>query len=146
MLLYSRPCSDHCQKSCNLASKGPIICSNDLEKGDQSLWAVNDYKVMAASGDMHTLLKAIACPLQNIFGVSIQLISPASGDFETVAARSLFIRRVSIQLISPASGDSITQSFARQATALSRTKLHPQKWRFSFQGSERLLQSLCERL
>ena len=35
---------------------------------------------------------------------------------------------------------------ARQVSAFNRAKLNPQRWRFSFQGSEGLLQRLCEEL
>ena len=37
--------------------------------------------------------------------VSIQLVSPASGDPETLAANDVLVLDVSIQLVSPASGD-----------------------------------------
>ncbi len=56
-----------------------------------------------ASGDQLSTGLLLQCYSK----VSIQLMSPASGDYEFMA-NSLNINKVSIQLMSPASGDEVT--------------------------------------
>ena len=82
----------------------------------QNSWAsiqVSIQLVSPASGD----LTAIAVTLE-LEKVSIQLVSPASGDRNAVKVE-YFKNPVSIQLVSPASGDSLLSEIQ-------------QKWKLTF--------------